>query len=259
MVELLRTVFDSIGSGADVEPSQTREIVSKFTAWLQVYGSDNAVRSFHKFMQASYHNAPPAVLLRLYSEVVMAIRRDLGEPNTEVTLVDLLGMRITDIYETFAPGLQLDEQEFFGQNEWHPLGEGFPRPSPAAKRERKFAVKRPPSRSPLPQCHHSPPRPIVPNAIGWGSGAAGRRGGLGCRGASVAGRRGSVGGGGWGAGAAQGARSRRGCAGPGQPPGRDRRAGRGAGPAGAVRPTRPRPPRPGGATLPRQPACAGRG
>lgn len=120
MVELLRTVFDSIGSGADVEPSQTREIVSKFTAWLQVYGSDNAVRSFHKFMQASYHNAPPAVLLRLYSEVVMAIRRDLGEPNTEVTLVDLLGMRITDIYETFAPGLQLDEQEFFGQNEWHP-------------------------------------------------------------------------------------------------------------------------------------------
>jgi hypothetical protein len=120
MVELLRSMFDSFRSNSPVDQQTMTETLSKFVAWLQIYGSDSAVRSFHKFMQASFHQAPTIVHLRLYAELVLAIRQDLGDPNTNVNTVELLGMRISDIHETFAPTLALDQAAFFAEEGWRP-------------------------------------------------------------------------------------------------------------------------------------------
>jgi hypothetical protein len=71
----------------------------EFAAWLAIVGSDDAVRTFHNFLQSAFHDAPPAILLRMYAEFVLAARRDMGDQNTAVGVADVLGMRITDLYD----------------------------------------------------------------------------------------------------------------------------------------------------------------
>lgn len=80
------------------------ELIAKlqhFSTWVTIYGSDEAVETFHNFMQASYSDAPAAILLRLYGDFMIAIRKDIGYPDTDVSRQHLLGMRITDIYKSY--------------------------------------------------------------------------------------------------------------------------------------------------------------
>ena len=69
-----------------------------FAGWVCVFGSDEAVETYSKFMQGSYHSAPPQVLVMLYAEFVLAARRDMGDPDTSVSLEDILSIRIKDLY-----------------------------------------------------------------------------------------------------------------------------------------------------------------
>ncbi|MBP1782031.1 hypothetical protein J3R08_001881 [Micromonospora sp. HB375] len=77
------------------------ERLQHFAAWASIYVSDEALRAFRNFMQASYTNAPAPVFLRLYAEFVLAARQDMGLPETAITPEDLLGIRVNDLY---APG-----------------------------------------------------------------------------------------------------------------------------------------------------------
>lgn len=71
--------------------------MSEATTWLSVYGSDEAVLAFHRFMQCTYVSPPVPVFMRAYADLVMAARRDLSG-GTETTLVELMGIRLKDVY-----------------------------------------------------------------------------------------------------------------------------------------------------------------
>jgi hypothetical protein len=73
--------------------------MSKFASWIMVWGSDEAVLAFRNLMQASFHSAPPAVTMRVYADFYIAARRDMGYPDSKVTVNDFLGMRINDLYD----------------------------------------------------------------------------------------------------------------------------------------------------------------
>lgn len=122
MVNLFRRILDSSGAGKNSPAADkaTLETLSQFIAWVQIYGSDDAVRAVHRFMQASYSEPPATVMLRQYGEFLLAIRRDISHPDTDVTTVDLLGMRITDIYDELAHDLTLDEEVFYQKHAWSP-------------------------------------------------------------------------------------------------------------------------------------------
>jgi hypothetical protein len=94
--------------------------LKSFATWVQIYGSDESVRVFHHFMHAAYHTAPPEVFIRLYGQFVLAARRDLGDSNTEVDLVDLLGIRLKDIYAGYADRLRLSDEDYYRNVEWTP-------------------------------------------------------------------------------------------------------------------------------------------
>lgn len=119
MVELLRSLWDSVKTGKQPQQTEMIETLSKFTAWTQIYGSDDVVITFHKMMQASFHDAPPNVTMRCIAEMLLALRRDLGDPETKIDVVDLLGMRITDIYESeMLKSYSLQEEQFFEAEGW---------------------------------------------------------------------------------------------------------------------------------------------
>ncbi|MFJ4090007.1 hypothetical protein ACIPYS_00340 [Kitasatospora sp. NPDC089913] len=95
MINLIRDMLDR----RQITEEDSRSKISDFATWVIIFGSDEAVRAFHHFMQAAYHSAPPKILMKLYADFVLAARRDMGYPETDVRQTDFLGMRITDIYE----------------------------------------------------------------------------------------------------------------------------------------------------------------
>lgn len=88
------------GGVDDLDPADIQALLRDFSAWISIFGSDDAVRTFHNFMQSSYNDPPAEILVRLYAEFVLAARRDMGHRNTEIGPSVILGMRITDYYRS---------------------------------------------------------------------------------------------------------------------------------------------------------------
>lgn len=96
------------------------EAMQNFITWVQVYGSDEAVRTFHRWMQASYASAPPLVALRMYGDFLVAARRDIGDSATTIERGDLLGIRIKDFYEGMVDDMKLSDEDFYRKVGWTP-------------------------------------------------------------------------------------------------------------------------------------------
>ncbi len=81
MIDLLGQVL--VPGGADKALENEAEMIerlSEFASWISIFGSDDAVKSFHNFMQGAFHAAPAPITLRLYADFVLAARRDMGDP-----------------------------------------------------------------------------------------------------------------------------------------------------------------------------------
>lgn len=100
-LEAAQRVFDQIKDpNAKIDQSKLTKTLSDFATWLTIYGSDESIRAFQRFMQGAYNGAPPDVTLRHHYDLQLASRRDLGYPDTEITSLDLAAIRLTDLYET---------------------------------------------------------------------------------------------------------------------------------------------------------------
>lgn len=122
IIEFFRKMMDGVKSGHKVNPSdqKTLDTLSKFAAWLAIYGSDGAITSFHKFMQASFHGSPPEILMYYYGSFLVATRKDLGYPATRIGVVDVMGLRITDAWTMWGGAMGLPEPEFLAGFDWVP-------------------------------------------------------------------------------------------------------------------------------------------
>jgi hypothetical protein len=102
LVEAVGRLWDHIATGKPMDPPTFEQIagapIRRFTHWVQIYGSDDAVRASLRFMQGTYGGAPPLVLVRLLGDLIVAARRELGYADTEIRAVEVLAMRITDAY-----------------------------------------------------------------------------------------------------------------------------------------------------------------
>lgn len=94
-LEALQGIFDQIND-PDAEPdvAELVRIVSDFSTWITIYGSDESIRAFGRFMQGAYGSTPPNVMLRHHYDLQMAARRDLGYPDTDITSLDLAALRL---------------------------------------------------------------------------------------------------------------------------------------------------------------------
>jgi hypothetical protein len=84
---------------------QVLSVEYKRTAFqFNLIGSDAVVRSFNRMMQYIYSNDPelggsldPVELVRLWGDFLLEIRKDVGNPKTKLTGVDMLRSQIKDI------------------------------------------------------------------------------------------------------------------------------------------------------------------
>jgi len=95
--------------------------LADFSTWVNIYGSDAAVIAFHNFKQASFHlPLPPLVATRLFADFLLEARRDIGRPDPGVTRAQIMGMRITDLYEaeSYRSALDLPFEELCRREGW---------------------------------------------------------------------------------------------------------------------------------------------
>ena len=65
---------------------------------LNLMGSDDVVRAMNVFMQHAFHSTGDSVgLIAKWSELLLAIRKDLGNKRTSIKPVEMLRSQITDI------------------------------------------------------------------------------------------------------------------------------------------------------------------
>lgn len=87
-----------------------------------IYGSDDVLQAFTRFRIASDANPPAPVIIRLVSDFMLAIRRDLDGGQSAVTGVELIGMRINGLYDEPKAIAALREpfEVVCAQNKWTP-------------------------------------------------------------------------------------------------------------------------------------------
>lgn len=120
LIEVLNKMFDQDRTGKQVSQRELEEAQSNFLLWVQIYGSDETLRSAHRWMQGSYYDAPMQVQMRLLMELVISLRRDLlGETNARYPVI--LGLRINDLYDgTLYRDSMLPLREYCHNEGWTP-------------------------------------------------------------------------------------------------------------------------------------------
>jgi hypothetical protein len=113
----------TVGAPGGTSPVQDFEKpLWAFAHWVQIYGTDDTVRATAHLTQASYADAPPIVLFRLLAELLLQLRRELGDPMTALAAVDLVAIRTSDTYfdaESYA-SLSDPLDTLYARHNWTP-------------------------------------------------------------------------------------------------------------------------------------------
>lgn len=103
VVEVIGEMWDRTSKG-DVPQAWFEEEMlprfSNFMTWAPIYGADETIWAYHRYQQGVYADAPINISLRHLLDLVLALRRELGHPDTKVNALDLMGFRVNDIYES---------------------------------------------------------------------------------------------------------------------------------------------------------------
>jgi len=122
MIEMLgRAISPSVLENPSAS-EENSEKIAEFSTWIAIYGSDDTIKIYHNFMQAAFNQAPVLVASRLFAEFIIAARRDIGYPDTTVTALHLMGMRVNDLYseDEYRLAMSLPFEELCQQENWEP-------------------------------------------------------------------------------------------------------------------------------------------
>ncbi|WP_454853307.1 hypothetical protein [Promicromonospora soli] len=71
----------------------------KFDAWVPVYGSDGVVEAYTRYILWITNGAPGDLQFRLYGDFLLEIRKDVGDPNSRVSIRQALQGRLGNLAE----------------------------------------------------------------------------------------------------------------------------------------------------------------
>lgn len=122
MIELFGSIMSNAAHGVQASPEEVTPKIAEFATWITIYGSDETVEIYHNFMQAAFSQAPGLITSRLYAEFILAARRDIGYPDTSVTALQIMGMRVNDLYSEaeYRRAMDLSFEELCRQEKWTP-------------------------------------------------------------------------------------------------------------------------------------------
>lgn len=72
-------------------------VMLNFQNFVMVWGSDEVATAFYRFRRAATTSPPAPITMRLTAELLLAIRRDLAWPESQISGLEVMGSRITDL------------------------------------------------------------------------------------------------------------------------------------------------------------------
>jgi hypothetical protein len=128
---ILKTMGDLLTPGRGAAATKDMEsVLPEFMTFVSIWGSDEAVTAFFRFRSAASTQPPAAITVRLVADFLLAARKDLAGPDTSVTGLETIGMRINDIYKqpTYIDAFTLPFDELAKRHDWTPPWPRLERP-----------------------------------------------------------------------------------------------------------------------------------
>ena len=101
MLEMLSNVFSQAKTSrealADADANTDKFV--NFSTWITVFGSDEALVAYHNLTKSFHYSPPIQITLRLVADFILAARKDIGYPDTDITRAQLVALRLNDFYE----------------------------------------------------------------------------------------------------------------------------------------------------------------
>ncbi|MDN5812370.1 MAG: hypothetical protein L0H40_04930 [Micrococcaceae bacterium] len=122
---MLQTLGDMLTPGRGEKAAKTMEqVLPNFLTYISIWGSDEAVTAFFRYrLSASTGQQPPSVItIRLVADFITAARRDLAWPESQITGLESIGMRINDLHEhpEMIEAFSLNFDELAAKHNWTP-------------------------------------------------------------------------------------------------------------------------------------------
>ncbi len=106
----------------DAASERLEAVMADFSSFVAIWGSDEAVETFYRFRVGSVASPPTLVTMRLMADFLIAVRRDIAWPVTDITGLHVIGMRINDLPEhpEMKRALEQPLAELFEAEGWTP-------------------------------------------------------------------------------------------------------------------------------------------
>lgn len=98
------------------------EIVADFQAFVTLWASDEVNEMFYRYRMARLTNPPSIIIMRLLSDFLLAVRRDVAWPDTKIDGMHVMAFRFDDEGKEadIAKALTMPLDELFSWQEWKP-------------------------------------------------------------------------------------------------------------------------------------------
>ena len=102
-LEMINNFFDHTekGRAAIADSEANVEGFVGFSKQITTYGSDEAVEAYHRLSLAGMNSPPVPIVIRLMADFLLAVRKDLSYPDTEISGTTLIAttFRVNDFYQ----------------------------------------------------------------------------------------------------------------------------------------------------------------
>lgn len=100
--------------------AKLEDAIADFQTFVTVWGSDEVVETFYRYRLSANGSPPNVIPIRLMSDFLLAVRKDVAWPDTRISNLHPIGMRINDLpdHPEMTEALQLPLKELFAREGW---------------------------------------------------------------------------------------------------------------------------------------------
>ena len=109
LIDVLIGMLHEQKNNTKINEKKIVKMLQKAQKQLLMYGSDEVLGSFIKLMTEAYNpKGGASKMIGLFSEFLISIRKDMGNPDTKINADDVLRMMITDYDEYLKGNILID-------------------------------------------------------------------------------------------------------------------------------------------------------
>jgi hypothetical protein len=98
------------------------DVIADFQTFVTIWASDEVVDAFLRYRLSANNPPPAAIMMRLVADLLLAIRRDVAHPDSKLTGIHTIGMRLNDIadHPELTDAMRVPLRQLFAEHAWEP-------------------------------------------------------------------------------------------------------------------------------------------